>query len=277
VKFGFVTCVQLGLTCMEAIDAAGGSLEVVVTLRDDLAVKKSGRVYVDDFCASRRIDLVKVNNINDDDAVATVRRHGLDWLFVIGWSQIGRAPILAAPERGVIGMHPTLLPVGRGRAAIPWAILKDLRETGVTMFTLDQGVDTGPIIAQEHLPLAPDETATSLYERIRRAHAKLMRDVWPALVADQVILTPQDDSRATEWPGRRPEDGLIRPEMKVADAERLVRATTHPYPGAFWRDATGTLRIWRAVVGRERDMPRKAARIRLSDGVLDAVDFAWES
>lgn len=243
-KFGFMTCVQLGLACMEEIYRVGGRLDLAITLHDHLARKKSGRVYVDDFCARHNIDLVKVGHVNDSESIEAIHSHDIDWLFIIGWSQIAGKEVLNAPRRGCIGMHPTLLPEGRGRAAIPWAILKGLNQTGVTMFKLDEGVDTGPIIAQEVLPLAPDETATMLYDRVAKAHQVLIRRVWPDLVKDAVILKPQDESQATEWPGRKPEDGIILPHMTTAEVDRLVRAVTRPYPGAFVDFAGKRYTLW---------------------------------
>ena len=132
-RFGFVTCVELGLSCMQAIYDAGGHLDLAITLPDDRAVSKSGRVYLDTFCNAHAIPLIKSPNINDETVISAVREHEIDWLFIIGWSQIAHAEILAAPTRGALGMHPTLLPEGRGRAAIPWAILKGLHQTGQTL------------------------------------------------------------------------------------------------------------------------------------------------
>ena len=263
---------------MEAIYEQGGVLDVVLTLKDETGTRKSGRIHVDEFCARHDIDLLKVKSVNDDEVVDAVRKHRLDWLFIIGWSQIARRPILEAPRSGVIGMHPTLLPEGRGRAAIPWAILNGLQETGVTMFKLDEGVDTGPIVAQQKVAIARDETATTLYKKVVLAHDRLIRDVWSELVADRIVLRPQDSSLASEWPARRPEDGMIQPQMDVACAERLIRATTHPYPGAFWKETGDVLRIWRGVIGKENEEPPDGARrIRLADGVIDALDYQVEA
>jgi methionyl-tRNA formyltransferase len=278
VRCGFVTCVRLGLACMEEIDRAGGRLHLAVTLGDDLARGKSGRVHLDGFCAARNIPLAKVRHVNDAEVPAAVRRHRLDWLFIVGWSQIAGPEVLAAPRRGVLGMHPTLLPEGRGRASIPWAILKGLRETGVTLFQLDEGVDTGPIVAREVLPLAPDETATRLYERVTEAHVRLIGRVWPDLAADRLTATAQDESRATRWPGRRPADGEIRPGMTVAEAERLVRATTHPYPGAFWLEPDRVVRVWRGRPLDRGETPDPAAGplFRLADGVYQGLEVGFE-
>jgi methionyl-tRNA formyltransferase len=271
-RFGFVTCVQLGLSCMEEIYAAGGRLDLALTLPDDRAQAKSGRVYLDPFCAENDIDLVKVPNVNDAEAIDAITSRSIDWLFVIGWSQIARRAVLEAPTRGVLGMHPTLLPVGRGRAAVPWAILKGLGETGVTLFKLDEGVDTGPILAQERIPVDARETATTLYAKVNDAHRALIRSAWPALEADALELRVQDETRATLWPGRTPEDGRIEPSMTVDHADRLVRAVTHPYPGAFCDEGGRRLRVWRGAPGAQSG----GHVLHLADGPFTALDWEWE-
>lgn len=238
-RFGFVTCVQLGLSCLEAIRELGSEPDLLVTLRDDLAVRKSGRVWLDDFAASGENKLVKVDNINDPDAKAAIAEADLDWLFVVGWSQIVGSDVLALPRLGCIGMHPTLLPVGRGRAPIPWAIIKNLEETGVTMFVLDSGVDTGPVLAQSTVTVEADETATTLYEKVDQVHISLIREAWPALASGSAKPWVQDETKATVWPGRRPEDGQLLPTMTVDEMDRHVRALTEPYPGAWVRDTDG--------------------------------------
>lgn len=272
-KFGFVTCVQFGLTCMETIYEVGGSLNLAVTLPDDTARAKSGRVYLDDFCAGHGIELLKASNINLPEVIEAITSRDIDWLFVIGWSQIARTDLLNAPKRGTLGMHPTLLPEGRGRAAVPWAILKGLPETGVTLFKLDDGVDTGPIIAQQRIPLTAETTATELHAYVEQAHSTLVADVWGDLVADRLTLVRQDPSTGSSWPARRPEDGEIRGDMTVDQALRLVRATTRPYPGAFYRQDDRLLRVWSAI-------PRQAGSTRpdvaLTDGSIEAVDYDVE-
>jgi methionyl-tRNA formyltransferase len=270
VKFGFVTCVQLGLSCMEAIHAAGFRLDLVITIPDDRGRQKSGRIYLDDFCRRHTVPLVKVRHINDDAALAAIRDHDLDWLFIIGWSQIAGPAVLAAPRRGVLGIHPTLLPIGRGRAAIPWAILKRLPETGVTLFQLAEGVDTGPIVAQHRIPLKPDTDATWLYDRVNEAHAELIRDVLPKLAAGILTPQPQDDSRASIWPGRKPEDGRLDPNGSVHDAECLVRAVTRPYPGAFLIQGAEKLVVWKARVVAQ---PVSGLCLPFPDGYLECMDY----
>lgn len=272
-RYGFITCVELGRACIEEILTIGGHLELLGTLHDDLARQKSGRTYVDDLARKAEAPLVKFRNVNDADALEAIRDADLDWLFIVGWSQIARRDVLDSTRRGVIGMHPTLLPEGRGRAAVPWAILKGLERTGVTMFKLAEGVDTGDILAQQEIPIAERETATTLYAKVALAHRHLIRDSWHRL--DRGLLEPQaqDEQAASVWPGRRPEDGLLVPQsMTVQEVDRHVRALTHPYPGASVRRESEILKIWE---GHPADHCQHASLPKLDcrDGQFCVTDF----
>jgi methionyl-tRNA formyltransferase len=258
---------------MEAIYEVGGTLDLAVTLQDDQARTKSGRIYLDTFCADKKIPLVKSRNVNDDAVVEALRAARLDWLFIIGWSQIAKERVLSAPRLGVLGMHPTLLPEGRGRAAVPWAILKQLPRTGVTLFKLDTGVDTGDILDQVEIPVAPNVTATQLYEAVNKAHIALIKGAYPKLVGGTIEPRPQNHAAATVWEGRSPEDGRLDLGGSVWAAERLVRAVTHPYPGAFVEIDGSELVIWRATVAEGGDAPAGAIPIEFHDGTLLALEY----
>lgn len=271
-KIAFATCVQLGLSCIEEVHNIGGEFDLFITLKDSLSKKKSGRVYLDEIAEDNDVPLLKINHINDDIVIDTLKEYNIDWLFIIGWSQIANKEVLNAPKKGCIGMHPTLLPEGRGRAAIPWAILKGLPKTGVTMFKLDDGVDTGSVIAQETIELSNDITATTLYKLVNQAHTKLISDNWQDIVNDNMVLVPQDHSKATIWPGRKPEDGEITSEMTMSQADALVRAVTHPYPGSFYinKETNKTYRVWSATISE------KNGEIKLKDGYLKLLDYEIE-
>ncbi len=233
-RLGFVTCVKIGLNCMEAIYQAGEKLDLAITLDDNVSKNKSGRVYIEKFCIKHNIPLLKTVHINSKDVISSITNYDIDWLFIIGWSQIANLDVLNSPNKGVIGMHPTLLPEGRGRASIPWAIIKNLKKTGVTMFKMDTGVDTGPIIAQMEVPLNKEITSTKLYNQIVNLHSLLVKKMITPILQDNIKLTPQDHYKATVWPGRKPKDGEINLKGSVYDAEKLVRATAYPYPKAFY-------------------------------------------
>jgi methionyl-tRNA formyltransferase len=269
-KIAFATCVHLGLSCIEEIYRIGGKLNLLITLKDEKAKNKSGRIYLDEIAKRENVPLLKINNINDQEVIKALKKHEIDWLFIIGWSQIAKKEILETPKDGCIGMHPTLLPVGRGRAAIPWAIIKGLDKTGVTMFKLDEGVDTGDIIGQGVIDINQNTTATGLYSKVDEMHVELISKYWEDIVNDRVVLTKQDEYKATEWPGRKPEDGELLSSMTMDEADKLVRAVTHPYPGVFYKDGDKTVRIWSAKVDPNE------GKIKLSDGYLTPIDYKIE-
>jgi methionyl-tRNA formyltransferase len=227
------------MSCIEASLREGFQFDLLITLHDHNSKSKSGRIYLDQISQEHNTELLKINHINDSEVIEKIKEKEIDWLFIIGWSQIASEETINAPKLGIIGAHPTLLPEGRGRAAIPWAIIKGLKQTGVTFFNMDQGVDTGDILTQQIIPIEERETATTLYKKVDEAHVCLFLDTLPKLNSGNYSLQKQDESKATYWEGRTPADGEIKTSMTPDEVDRLIRATTHPYPGAFYYDRYG--------------------------------------
>lgn len=272
-KFAFVTCVQIGLSCMEAIYNIGGKLDLIISIPDEKATKKSGRIYVDGFASEYNIPVVKSNHVNDEVVIRAIKGYRIDWLFIIGWSQIASKEVIEAPKLGAIGAHPTLLPVGRGRAAIPWAIIKGLDKTGVSFFKMDEGVDTGLLLGQEIVPILSDETATTLYEKVNKAHETLIKKLYVELLKNNVKGVPQDGSKATYWEGRKPKDGEIFETMSVVEVDRLVRATTKPYPGAFIIRGSKKIIIWAGIMSNQKNKNIDFHEVKLCDGFFYATNY----
>ena len=269
-KIAFCTCVQLGLSCIESINSNGGKFDLFLTLNDNKSTKKSGRIFLDDIAKRTNTPLFKINHINDVEVREIIKKFEIDWLFIIGWSQIANTELLLSPKKGVIGAHPTLLPEGRGRAAVPWAIIKGLNKTGVTFFKMDEGVDTGPILDQYEIPLSIYENATDLYEKVNVAHVSLIKQIWPKLMNDSLIGRIQDDRLATYWDGRTPKDGELKISMEVDYVDKLVRATTRPYPGAYLQlEENKFLKIWKG----SKLFQENSYKINFHNGVYYATDF----
>ena len=211
----------------------------------------------------------------------------LDYLFVIGWSQLCGAPLLATGQRGVIGYHPTPLPRLRGRAAIPWTILLDEKITGGTLFWIDEGIDSGPILAQRFVHVVPGETATGLYALHTRLIDELLREAVPLLAGEAPPRRPQDERCATWAAKRRPADGRIDWSLPAIEVHRLIRAITRPYPGAFSTCRGRRMILWQATPWHQGDrhtaLPGQVIAgaadgfaIRCGDGRdLWITDFAW--
>jgi methionyl-tRNA formyltransferase len=269
-NIAFCTCVQIGKSCIEAVLSLGGQFDLLLTLHDQKSINKSGRIYLDEIAETSSIPLFKLNHINDPEVAKVLIEYEIDWLFIIGWSQIASAELIRIPRMGIIGAHPTLLPVGRGRAAVPWAIIKGLDKTGVTFFKMNEGVDTGEILDQIQIPILKNENATSLYDKVNAAHTELIKQIWPKLIDGSLVGIKQNESKATYWEGRNPTDGELYHTMTLKEVDKLVRASTHPYPGAFIMiDEFTKLIIWFGSV-----RPNQSDRVfNFIDGVYYVTDF----
>ncbi|MEP6892431.1 MAG: formyltransferase family protein [Gaiellaceae bacterium] len=242
---------------MVATADAGADLVGVVTLPEPVDPERSGQCSFVEVAASFGAELIESADINAPETVAAIAALEPELLFVIGWSQILREPVLALAPGGAFGMHPTLLPRHRGRAPIPWAILSGLAATGVTLFEIpDARADSGSIVGQIEVAIASDETATTLFERLADAHVELIRTFVPAILDGTAPRLAQDERRASSWPKRAPADGIIDWQTRAPYLYDWVRAQTRPYPGAFTYLGDSKVVVWSA---------------RPVDGVLAAV------
>jgi methionyl-tRNA formyltransferase len=237
----------IGRDCLEAAADAGAEVVGVVTLPGPIDPNRSGQCDFDEVAARLGADLVHTDDVNAEQTLNVVRKLEPDLVFVVGWSQLVRQPFIAMAREGVFGMHPSLLPRHRGRAPIPWAILSGLARTGVTLFEIvEETADSGAIVGQSVVEIAHDETATSLFERLARAHVDLVREYVPQLLERRAPRIPQDTRRASSWPRRAPADGIIDWETRAPYLYDWVRAQTRPYPGAFTWVGDEKVTVWRA-------------------------------
>jgi methionyl-tRNA formyltransferase len=218
-----------------------------VTLPGPIDPARSGQCSFDEVAARLGAQLHETRDINAEETLEAVRALDPELIFVVGWSQLVREPFIALAREGVFGMHPTLLPRHRGRAPIPWAILSGLARTGVTLFEIvDATADSGAIVGQLVVDIAPDETATTLFERIAVAHVDLIGKYVPQLLSRSAPRTPQDPTRTSSWPKRVPADGIIDWETRAPYLYDWVRAQTRPYPGAFTYLGNEKVVVWKA-------------------------------
>ncbi len=238
----------IGRDCLEAAAGVGAEVVGVVTLPGPIDPNRSGQCSFDEV--AERLGAALHRDARRqllDDTIAAVRALEPDLIFVVGWSQLVHEPFIALASEGVFGMHPTLLPRHRGRAPVPWAILTGLARTGVTLFEIvDASADSGSIVGQVTLDIAPDETATTLYARIADAHVELTQELLPQLMARTAPRIPQDPSRASSWPRRTPADGIIDWDTRAPYLYDWVRAQTRPYPGAFTFLGDEKVIVWSA-------------------------------
>jgi methionyl-tRNA formyltransferase len=186
-----------------------------------------------------------------------IREAAPDYLIVIGWSRLVASEVLDIPREihgggraersadayGCVGMHPTLLPVGRGQAPIPWTLIKQVHHTGLSTFLLEDGADTGGIVQQHPLDVGASETATSLFLRFADLHFHAGRDLATVLANRRLRARRQDEGVASVWPRRRPKDSEISLDQPYGQLESFVRALQPPYPRAYLRVNSRDVRV----------------------------------
>jgi methionyl-tRNA formyltransferase len=267
VKFVFVGAVESSETALAALLSDGLVPDLVVTLPEDRSHRHSDYADIAKIAKEAGIAVHVCVNINDEVTLNAVRSVAPDLCVVVGWSQICNADFRAIARIGTIGFHPSDLPRMRGRAVIPWTILSDQKQTGSSLFWIDEGADTGDILQQKTFDVAPDETARSLYEK----HKANIRVMVPEGVREAMNSTgqhiPQNHDLATFCAKRTEDDGQIDWSLSAAMILRQIRATGDPYPGSF--TYSGNQRVY---VLQANPFPQSSRYIGLTGQVQAFVD-----
>ena len=183
------------------------------------------------------------------DAVAALAALAPDLLVVAAYGLILPRAVLALPTHGAINVHASLLPAYRGASPIAAAILDGLGTTGVSIMLMDQGMDTGPVLAQAKQAIRSGDTTASLSERLASQGAELLVMTLPRWLAGEVTPIPQDQlpSEVSLCKLIKKEDGQIDWNQPATFIERMTRAYA-PWPSAYttWRGEP--FKIWKAAV-----------------------------
>ena len=190
-------------------------------------------------------------------ALADLRPHAL---VVTAYGRILPPDVLAAPERGSLNVHASLLPRWSGAAPIQWALAEGDAETGVCLMQMEAGLDTGPVLAVRREAIRPDDTAETLGARLAALGGRLLRDELPRFFAGELLPTPQPAEGVTLARPVKKGDGWLDWALAAPTLERRTRAFA-PWPGA-WTSLGGTLlKVHRARVGNARGAPGEVVSV----------------
>jgi methionyl-tRNA formyltransferase len=187
------------------------------------------------------------------ESIATILALEPALAVLVDYGQIVPSAILDLPL-GALNLHPSLLPRHRGASPIPATILAGDDETGVTLIRMDQGLDTGPILAARTVALAGTETAADLGARLEGVAAELLADSLGPWLAGALPVVPQDEGAATMTRPLRREDGRLLASRSATQLERQVRAYA-VWPGSFVETPVGRLIVHEAAVEDEAPEP----------------------
>lgn len=238
---------DVGYVCLELLLDAGADVAAVFTHEDDPNEEIWFR-SVRALGEARGLPVFTPQRFDRDGWIERLRELNPDFLFSFYYRRMLPTAVLETARRAALNLHGSLLPKYRGRCPVNWVLINDERETGVTLHHMVAKADAGDIVAQRRVAIADDDTAYTLYRKQTAAAIDLMRTTYPRLCDGTAPRIVQDHAAATYFGGRRPADGLIDWSRSARQIYNLVRAVTHPYPGAFthWQDAP--LMVWRAEV-----------------------------
>lgn len=193
------------------------------------------------------IPVIQPEKLRQAETMGQLQAWAPDVIIVAAFGQILRPAVLDLPPFGCINVHGSLLPRGRGAAPIQAAILEGDKETGITIMKMDPGVDTGPILSQRVLPIAPGETGGSLFEKMSVLGAELLMETLPRYLSGELVPQPQPEAGATYVSMLKKEDGVLDFTQPAIALERRVRAM-NPWPGASFDWNGAPLKVLRASV-----------------------------
>ncbi len=222
----------IGCIGIDALRRNGFQVHAVFTHKDS----REENIWfksVAEHAALRDIPVFAPEDINHPLWVEKIKELEPDIIFSFYYRNLVGKEILDIPSQGCLNLHGSLLPGYRGRCPINWAIIHGEEETGVTLHYMTPEPDKGDIVSQERFPISDEDTAKTVFGKAEEASARMLDRILPDIRDGRVHRISQDNSRATYFGGRCPEDGEISWKNSAPAIRNLVRAVADPYPGAF--------------------------------------------
>lgn len=192
----------------------------------------------------RGLPLIQPKNINDPEAIETLRDLSLDAIVVASYGQLLKAIVFDLPRLGTINIHASLLPSYRGAAPVNWAIMHGEKRSGISTFFIEKGLDTGDILMMKPLDIGPDETASELEDRLASLGADVILKTLDGLANGSLQATPQSQEGISLAPSLTRKHGRIDWNQPATQIHNLVRGTS-PWPGAWTQLGAHRVKIHR--------------------------------
>ncbi len=233
-RLAFFGTPDFALPSLEALLAAGHEVVAVYTQPPRPAGRGQAprRSAVHRFAEERGLEVRTPETLRDESTRAAFAALRLDAAAVAAYGLILPQAVLDAPRLGCLNVHASLLPRWRGAAPIQRAILAGDRETGITIMQMDAGLDSGPVLLREPVPIGPRETAGELHDRLAALGGRLLVEALAGLDEGRLAPVPQPAEGVTHAPRIAPGERRIDWRRPAAEIDRQVRAFA-PAPGAW--------------------------------------------
>lgn len=240
---------EMGYACLAQLIELGAPIAALCSHRDDSREEIWWRSCAE--LAGRHNIAVHYPDKIDAGWTAKIAAMRPAIIYSFAYRHLIAEEVLALAPMGAYNLHPSPLPRYRGRAPVNWMIANGEREAGVTLHHMVARADAGDIVAQKTIAIKDTDTALTLYRKLVPMGAAIVREYHPRIVAGTAPRTPQDLAAGSYFGRRRPEDGRIDWRWPARRVANLVRAVTHPYPGAFCYLGDRKLFIWSARIASE--------------------------
>ena len=258
---------EFAVPSLEALTGEGFDVAAVVTQPDKPQGRSRSALIpspVKVAALDEGIPVLQPDRPTGEAFYAALRALDPDAGIVVAYGHILKPELLALPRRGMINLHPSLLPDLRGAAPVEWAILRGLESTGVTIMQMEAGMDSGPILHQIPHGIPSDITGGELLEHLSEVGAQALIEALLLLERDALRPVPQDHTKATFAPKLTREVARLD-WTKPADQVRRVILGLDPKPGA-WTQLDGLeVKLFRADVTEDRGEP---GTVLVADGRL---------
>ncbi|WP_186407680.1 formyltransferase [Candidatus Accumulibacter aalborgensis] len=224
---------NVGARCLRVLLAHGVDVALVVSHEDEL----NENIWFERVAAlAHAYDIAVATPADPGTAEFIGQLQALrpDFFFSFYYRLMLKPALLAIPTRGAYNMHGSLLPRYRGRVPVNWALIHGEKETGATLHRMVEKPDAGEIVAQQAVPILPDDTASEVFNKVTVAAELALDGVLPALLAGRAAHVMPDLAAGSYFGGRKPEDGRIDWTQPATVVHNLIRAVAPPYPGAFF-------------------------------------------
>jgi len=234
---------EVGFSCLSLLLERGDNVVALITHEDN----PNEKIWFKTPAVAARekgIPVFTPENINTPEWRERIASLKPDLILSVYYRHMIGTKILALPPLGAFNMHGSLLPKYRGRAPINWAVLHGEPRLGMTLHRMVKAPDAGAVVDQDGVDIDPRDTAEQAFRKVLPCASRVLARQIDALLAGTARETAQDDSQATYFGGRKPEDGRIVWSQTSRQIFNLIRAVTDPYPGAFTDVGGARLMVW---------------------------------
>jgi len=253
---------EVGHDCLELLLERGDQVIGLLT-HEDQAGENIWFKTPADTARRHGVPVFTPASVNTREWIARIAAMRPDLILSVYYRHLIDPAVLAIPGLGAFNMHGSLLPKYRGRAPINWAVIRGETRLGMTLHRMVKRADAGAIIDQEGVEIGPRDTAEQAFRKVLPCARTVLARQIDLLLAGTAIETPQDESQATCFGARTPDDGRIDWTRPSAEIFNLIRGVTDPYPGAFTESGGARLMVWWAE--SEPDLTGRPGMILAAD------------